>query len=123
MNLCSLSDVAERLRGIWDGGVRRSLRGSWEWMNNVARCTVGGAFIAKTRGSLVGDRSRVGVVSSAYWSSRNGLRPRSVERGDGDDSQKVQSFHGGVLESRARLSIVVCKEGVRMKAWDVGERC
>jgi hypothetical protein len=58
-----------------------------------------------------------------YWSSRNGLRPRSVERGDGDDSQEAQSFHGGALESRARLSIVVCKEGVRMRAWDVGERC
>jgi hypothetical protein len=38
------------------------------------------------RGSLVGDRSRVGVVTSAYWSSRNGLRPSSVERGDGDDN-------------------------------------
>jgi hypothetical protein len=83
-----------------------------------------GGIIAETQHRLGSDRSGVGVVSNAIAHSpaRGDLRPSSEERGDGDNDQEVQRLHGGVLECRARLSVVVCKEGVRMRVWDVGER-
>ena len=88
------------------------------------RCVDVGGVSAKTQRRLGIGRSIVGVVSSAIAHSPAGddLGPSSVERGDGDDSQDVQGLHGGVLESRARLLVVVCKEGVRMRFGDGEER-
>ena len=94
-------------------------------MRDLVRCTAVSGVVAKTQRILGGHRSRVGVVSDAdaHSPSRNDLRPGSVDHGSGDDDQEVQGPHGGVLESRVRLSMVVCKEGVRMRFWDVGECC
>jgi len=126
MDLCSSNDAAGRLDGTWLSGGRGILRSSWEWKHRAERCpVVVGGIIAETQHRLGSDRSRVGIVSNtiAHSPARVDLRPSSEERGDGDNDQGVQSLHGGVLEYRARLSVVVCKEGVRMGLWDVGDRC
>jgi hypothetical protein len=83
-----------------------------------------GGIIAESQHRLGCDRSGAGALSNAIAHSpaRNDLGPSSEERGDSNDGQEVQRLHGGVLESRARLSVVVGKEGVRMRVWDVGER-
>jgi hypothetical protein len=126
MDLCSSNDAAGRLDGTWLSGGRRSPRSSWEWKHRAERCpVVVGGIIPETQHILRIDRSGVGVVSNAIAHSpaRDDLRPSSGERGDGNNDQEVQSLHGGVLECRGRLSVVGCKEGVRMRVWDVGERC
>ena len=84
-----------------------------------------GGIIAETQRRFGSDRSQVEVVSNvnAHASARENLRPSSVEQGEVDDRQQEQDLHVGVLESRARLSMVICKEGVRMRVWGVGERC
>lgn len=83
------------------------------------------SVIAKAQRSVGSGRFEVGVASSANAHSPpwNDLRPSSVEHGDDDDGQEVKSPHGGVLESRVRLWMMVWEEGMRMRFWDVRERC
>jgi hypothetical protein len=82
------------------------------------------SVIAKAQRSVGSGRFEVGVASSANAHSPpwNDLRPSSVEHGDDDDGQEVKSPHGGVLESRVRLWMIVWEEGVRMRYWGGGER-